>query len=362
MEISRDDLDRAVAQGTITKKQADELWGLLKGTVAATQTSAEGARQLRSGGAKSRFDFVHLAYYFGALIVIGAMGWFMTLGWETFGGGGIFAIACVYAFCFVLAGRTLWQKDDLKTPGGLLITMAVGMTPIGIYGLERLLGWWPESDPGVYQGFHTWIKGGWFAMEIATIAAGALALRFFRFPFLTATTAFTLWYMSMDLAPLLYGPHPSFNDRAWLSADFGLAVLLVGYLIDRRTQEDFAFWLYLFGLLAFWGGLSSMQSDSELRKVIYLLINLGLMFVSIILNRRVFIVFGSLGVMGYLGHLAYKVFKDSMMFPFALSLIGIAIIALGVHYHGHRARYERLFVGLVPESMRKLLPPERMRG
>jgi len=33
---------------------------------------------------------------------------------------------------------------------------------------------------------------------------------------------------------------------------------------------------------------------------------------------------------GYLGYLAGRVFKDSLLFPFALSLIGLAIIALGV--------------------------------
>jgi AhpC/TSA family len=43
--------------------------------------------------------------------------------------------------------------------------------------------------------------------------------------------------------------------------------------------------------------------------------------------RRVYAVFGALGISIYLGHLADVVFKDSLLFPFALSLIGIAIIA-----------------------------------
>ncbi|MEP6888403.1 MAG: hypothetical protein ABI945_08785 [Nitrospirales bacterium] len=43
------------------------------------------------------------------------------------------------------------------------------------------------------------------AMEVGTILAAAIALRFIRFPFLTAPIAFTLWYMSMDLTPLFFG-------------------------------------------------------------------------------------------------------------------------------------------------------------
>jgi hypothetical protein len=49
------------------------------------------------------------------------------------------------------------------------------------------------------------------------------------------------------------------------------------------------------------------------------------------LSRRVFAVFGGLGVAGYLGHLSYSVFSDSMLFPVALTAIGFAVIAAGVY-------------------------------
>ena len=314
------------------------------------------ARALRVD--KPRFDFVHVAYYFGALLVIGAMGWFMGSGWEALGGGGIFAVSCGYALVFVLVGRGFWRNPDLRTPGGLLIVMAVGMTPLGTYGLERLLHLWPADDPGAYSGFHEWVKGGWFAMEVATVLAGAIALHFFRFPFLTAPIAFVFWYMSMDLAPLLFGVSVSWNQRAEVSAALGALMLAAAFAIDRRTEQDFSFWLYLFGLAALWGGLSSMESTSQARKLIYLFINLGLMGTSVVLNRRVFMVFGALGVMGYIGQLSYQVFKDSELFPFVLSGVGLAIIALGVHARRNIARYERAILGLVPEGVRRWLPPK----
>ena len=72
------------------------------------------------------------------------------------------------------------------------------MTPIGIYGLERQLGLWPQSYPGSYTQFHPFINANWVFMEIATILAAVLALRSFKFPFLTAPAAYALWYMSMD--------------------------------------------------------------------------------------------------------------------------------------------------------------------
>lgn len=43
------------------------------------------------------FRFTHILYYLGGMIAIGAMSLFMTLGWERFGGWGLFFIALAYA-------------------------------------------------------------------------------------------------------------------------------------------------------------------------------------------------------------------------------------------------------------------------
>lgn len=343
MKISKEAFQRA-SSGLISNEQADSIWRALEG----------------NDRDRPKFDLANIAYYFGAMIVISAMGWFMSQAWEQFGGGGILIISTIYAICFILTGRTLWQKEDLKIPAGLLFTMAVGMTPLAIYGLERLTGIWPQGDPGNYQGYHIWVKGSWFLMEVGTIIAGIVTLLFIQFPFLTAPIAFSLWYMSMDITPLLFGKTDfNWNERLWVSLYFGMAMLLVSYLIDRRTKKDFAFWLYLFGMMSFWGGLSLMENQGELQKFLYCLINVGLILASVILDRRVFIIFGSIGVFGYLGHLAQRVFKDSMMFPFVLTLMGILIIYIGTLYQRNRQAIENTVLGLIPDRLRKLLPKER---
>jgi hypothetical protein len=344
MRISRDDLTAAAASGLLSEQQAADLWATLE-----AQAST-----------RPRFDAPHVAYYFGALIVIGAMGWFMTKGWDTFGGFEIFVIAVAYAAIFVLAGRTLWDQYGLRIPGGILFTVAVAMTPLAIYGLERATGYWPQSDPGSYREFHEWIRGGWFLMELGTIVAGLVAMRFRRFPFLTAPIAFSLWYMSMDLTPLIYGSRISEYAREWVSLWFGLAMLLATYLVDLRRSggEDFAFWGYLFGLMAFWGGLSAMDSPSELSKFFYCLINVGLVACSLLLRRRAFLIFGALGIFGYLGHLAYRVFEDSLIFPFAMSAMGILVIYAGVQYQKNQHRIDAFVQEHLPVGLKRLVPAQ----
>ncbi len=285
----------------------------------------------------------------------------MTLGFERFGGAGIKMIAFVYAAIFAALGGWMWTHGSLRVPGGLLVAAAVCMVPLAVYGIHEALGVWPSEDPGQYRDYYEWISGGWFAMEVATIIAGAVALYFVRFPFLTAPIAFTLWFMSMDVSPLVFGE--DFYEQSgpqWISMGFGAAMLVCSFVVDRRTDEDYAFWGYLFGTFAFWGGLSLFEGGSEVEWAVYGAINLGLMLLSVLLDRRVFLVFGAVGVFIYLGHLAWDLFEDSMLFPFVLSGVGLAVIALGILYARNRERIEGAVMSLVPDVVKDFLPRERV--
>jgi hypothetical protein len=187
MNISQEDMRRAGAKAGISIEQADSIWRELGENPA--------------GGGWPKFDTANVAYYLGALVVIGAMGWLMNKAWEQLGGAGLLAVSVCYAVCFVLGGRTLWAQG-MRIPGGLLFTIAVCMTPLAVYGIERWTGYWPEKDPGIYADFHPYINASWIYMEIATVIAGILALRLWRFPFLMAPIAYALWFMSMDLTEL----------------------------------------------------------------------------------------------------------------------------------------------------------------
>jgi hypothetical protein len=131
--------------------------------------------------------------------------------------------------------------------------------------------------------------------------------------------------------------------------------------VDFRARKsfaegrDFAFWLYIFGTLTFWGGLTMQESDSEVGKFIYLLINVGLVALGAIFGRRVFAVFGGLGIAFYLGHLSYKVFKDSLLFPFALTFIGLAIVAAGIWWQKNESRLSAALRNRLPAGWRELL-------
>jgi len=201
-------------------------------------------------------------------------------------------------------------------------------------------------------------------MELGTFAFGAVLLWRYRFPFMLMPIALTLWYMSMDIVPFLFGAdYWDWEVRKAVSAWFGLAMILLAFWVDLRSRfsRDYAFWLYLFGVLTFWGGLSVMDSGSELAKAAYCGINVAMVLIGAILGRRVFSVFGGLGIAGYLGHLSWSLFKDSLVFPFALSAIALAIIWLGVLWQRNEARWAASLRGLVPVALRELIEARAVR-
>jgi hypothetical protein len=336
MNINEEDLRHAALRTGLSSEQAQSLWQQL---------------QARSE-VEAHFGAIHVGYYFGALLVIGAMGWFMTNGWDSFAGWQVSAIAAGYAAVFFLAAWWLWPQKLFRIPGGLLATIGVCMTPLAVFGLERQFHLWPALDPGSYTRFHPYIDGSWVAMEAATVAVAAVALRFFRFPLLTAPAAYALWFMSMDLSALIVGRDWIWRERCMITAAFGVLMLIVSYWVDRRTEGDYAFWGYLFGLMSFSGGLTFMDSGNEWAKLGYCAIHLVLILVSLVLRRKVFLVFGGLGIFSYLCGEAYGYFRNSVAFPFALSVIGIVVIAAAVMLKKNEAALQRRVDAWLPQSLR----------
>lgn len=342
MKIEAHDLNAAVAAGIVTADQGDRLWRFLR----------ERAQDQPS------FRATHILYYLGGLIAIGAMTLFMNLGWERYGGWGLFGISIAYALLGLGLTEYLLARA-LRIPAGILAAFTIALTPLAVYALQVALGVWPDATP--YRDYHVYVKWQWILMELATLATGAILFQRYRIPFLLMPVAVTLWYMSMDLVPFLFDRLDwvqYWDVRKWVSLWFGLLITLLAFWVDlrsRHARDDYAFWLYLFGVLAFWGGLSLMNSDSELNKFIYLCINLTLIAVGATLSRRIFAICGGLGVAGYLGHLAYDLFKDSLLFPFVLTFIGLAVIGLGIKWQKYEERIQRRVLGWLPGEVGELL-------
>jgi hypothetical protein len=157
MKITRKNLDDAVAENIITDEQAARLHDFLKGAPDVGPV----------------FNFTNVLYYLGGLIAIGAMTLFMNLGWESFGGWGIFFISLAYAGVGLKLASG-FRRKGYAIPAGICATFVVALTPLAIYGLQQALGLWP--DESVYREYHRYIKWHWIYMELATLVVGLLII------------------------------------------------------------------------------------------------------------------------------------------------------------------------------------------
>jgi len=340
MKIKREYFDRAVSENLIDKVQADRLWDYL--VIQASHTPG--------------FNIVHVLYYMGGMIAISAMSLFMTLAWDKVGGVGILVLSLSYALTALGLTEFFIHRKYLPIPAGIMATLVVAITPLAVYGFQDMIGLWQSNYN--YRDFHRYIDWRWIMMEFSTLIVGTVMLWRYRFPFMMMPVAVVLWYLSMDLTPFLFQDmDASWTMRKWVSLYFGLFILLLALWVDIRSRfsKDFAFWLYIFGVMTFWGGLSSMDSGSELGKFIYLCINLFMIMFGAVISRRVFAVFGAFGLCGYLGHLAYSVFEDSLLFPLALSLIGLLVIFAGIKWQKHESGIRDKLHSILPVAFRQLL-------
>lgn len=341
-------LQQAVAQGIITEQQREAILRLAIGQPADAGVA--------------RFRFTHVLYYLGGLIAIGALSLFMTLAWERMGASALLATALSYGVA-AYGGAALLERRGHGIPAGILATIVVVLVPLAVYALQHMMGFWVDAPHAkAYRDFHYYIDWRWILMELATLAAGAAMLWRFRYPFLLMPVAIVLWYMGMDLAPMLAGTNDLWSPkvwelRKWIAIAMGLAALALAAVVDLRTRSprDYAFWLYLSGLMSFWGGLTMLGSHGLQGKLLYLAINVGLVLAGAILGRRTFAVFGGIGVATALANLSWTYFSGSFGFTIALTFIGLAIVGLGIVWQRNEERIAGGLRRLLPEALQRRL-------
>ncbi len=346
------DLDAAVVEGVLDAETKKKLvaWAATRRRTTPLATP------------RPRFDPTQALYYAGALIVITAMGLFATAAFGALGGWALATTAVVYAAVFLGLGHYLWRETNTKIPGGLCVAIAVSLTPLAIYGVQDAMNLWAAGNPGGYDKFYPLINGSWIYMEVGAVAASALALWRYPFPFILLIASVAVWFMSMDLAALIVHRHAPDWSADWeirqtVSKIFGAALIVVAWTLDLRlgASADFGFWPHLFGAMTLWGAITS-GSGSEFAGALYCAFNVVFIAFGLFLNRRVYAVFGVIGIALYLGHLAYEVFKDVVTFSFALSAIGLVIIFAGIGLQRRRRAIADFVDANLPEFVRALQP------
>ncbi len=342
MQVEKRDLEWAAGEGLLDSDQVEPLWAGLRARSTGTELSFETA-----------------AYALGSIVVIGALSWFTTRAWQIWGDGLLTLLLLGYALSLFALGRDLRYSRGLALPGNLLFVLGVALTPLIVLGILRWSGLWDasvvppgEALPGVQRQY--------MAMSGVTVLVAAGVLRRAPAPLLVAPLLVAVGAFLLDAAAWWVAPGPvEWDLRRLVAGSWGAVALGIALRLDHRTDDDWARWAYLVGLVYFWGALTAGNTESELLRFLYFLVNVGLMALAVLLRRTPFALAGALGALIYLVTISNELFRDSLLFPVVLVALGIGVIFGGVAYRRRREAIEAWAHRAVPGALRRWLPPER---
>lgn len=115
----------------------------------------------------------------------------------------------------------------------------------------------------------------------------------------------------------------------------GLSYMVLGYALRATTQKALSGVLYGFGSMIFLisamvlGGW--MPNQNMFWELIYPLLVFGIVFLSVYIKSKSFLVFGSLGLIGYILKITGEYFTEGLGWPLALVLAGLVIMVVGYY-------------------------------
>lgn len=333
-KINQEYLKRAVTRQIITQEQALQLWTMLEG-------ESRDVPKLSTG---------HVLYYLGGLLAIGAVTVFIGNSLDIFMGWPLFFLG-VFSFAgsYLLAIRL--QRKNLLLPAGIFAAICLSLTPLIVFSLQAALHLLPV-DLIHYRKFYRLVNGVWLPLELVSLLVGGLLFKRFRFGFILFPVAVLLWFTSMDGYQFVSGQTLDTNGGALFSLLFGLAEILVVFRWDWSADNLRAqklFWLYFAAALNFWGGLTTLWTNWHL-DWIYGIVNVGLLFASVFLQRRIFAVCGGVGIFALISSLV----ANSPVFPFVLVLLGLLLIYLARIWSKFEVKIINRYQRLIPRRFQNI--------
>lgn len=135
-------------------------------------------------------------------------------------------------------------------------------------------------------------------------------------------------FMVMD-NPISY--NTDFNLYRILTAS--ISYLLIGYSFSKKSFTNLSGYMFGFGILGFLGSTFALggfkPEQNMFWELIYPGLSFGTLLLSVKLKQKSFVVFGTISLMIFILKITAAYFSDSIGWPLALVLAGLALIAVG---------------------------------
>lgn len=343
MKLSKSTLNQAVESGIISNNQAEKLWHFIED----------------NENQQSKFTLVNLFFYLGGFLAISSITVLFSPYIIDLGSWGLMTLLFIYTLgAFALSKYFL--KNKLEIPASLCLMFIVALTPLIISSLmQKFL---PQDNfiIGSVVNFFTMINEHWILLEASTLIVSGFFFFTYRFPILLMPFCLITWYMFYSIPQQIFNLSGIDNIYSISSIAFGLLSLLIAVIVDIKTKRknDYSFWVYFFGVIALWVGITN-QIDSGLDWTFYGLLNIAFLTLGVILNRRIFLILGTLGIIMTAGHISIVLFDQLrfhwMFMSVLFTIIGLAIIKMGIVINRNKIYLTNIIQTKLPKAFKIFL-------
>ncbi|MFM9834656.1 MAG: DUF2157 domain-containing protein [Methylophilaceae bacterium] len=247
--------------------------------------------------------------YIGGIFVFAGIGVFISMYWDDFGsaarvlvtlGVGLVAffmgLACLYDKRYERAATPLFLISSFLQPSGILVMLqeysSGGDPRHGILFMATYML--------IQQGATFWAKSR-TVLAFSAIFFGMIFLGYL----------FDIW----DLNEKLIG------------TIIGTSLMCIAYSINQSKHAAIAPFWYLFGsILLLWAVFDAVKNTPF--ELLYLGLSALLIFLSTYVRSRTLLLVGTLSMLVYIGYFTTKHFANTLGWPIALVMVGIALIGM----------------------------------
>lgn len=247
--------------------------------------------------------------YIGGIFVFAGIGVFISMYWDDFGSAARVIVTLgtgLVAFFMALACLTDKRYERAATP---LFLIAAILQPTGILVmLQEYSSGGDARDGLIFMSAYMLIQqGAIFWSKRRTVLAFSAIL----FGGILFANVFDVW----DL------------DEKLIGSVIGASLICIAYALQQSKHLAIApFWYFIGAMILMWSVFEAVENTPF--ELIYLGLAALLIFLSTYVRSRTLLLVGTLAMLVYIGYYTAKHFANTLGWPIALVMIGIALIGM----------------------------------
>ena len=247
--------------------------------------------------------------YIGGIFVFAGIGIFINMNWDDFGSAArVIVTLGVGLMAFIMGLVCLHDKRYEKAATPLFIVASI-LQPMGILVMLQEFSSGGDTRHGlIYMSAYMLIQQGaiFWAKRLSVLAFSAVL-----FGCILLANLFDIWGWDGELIGMV----------------IGVSLICLAYALQNSKHLAIApFWYFIGGVILMWSVFEVVENTPL--ELLYLGLSALMIFVSTHVRSRALLGVGTLAMLIYIGYYSAKHFANTLGWPIALVIIGVALIGM----------------------------------